>query len=103
MFDVHLFQAIARASAATSGAYRPGDRHAMLIFVRQDRGTEHNWAGAEDGAREAGWFEISINRAGTLSAENLNGKGEGFMGAFEHAMNGGCGLIVYADPVAEDV
>ena len=102
MFDVHLFQSVAKASATTSGAYRPGDRHAMLVFIRQHRGTEHNWAEAEDGAREAGWAEISMSRAGTLSAENLNGKSQDFVGAFEHAMNGGCGLVVYADPVGED-
>jgi hypothetical protein len=102
MFDVHLFQATAKAGTATPGTHRPGDRHAMLVFIRQDRGTEHDWAAAEAGVCEAGWTEVSITRGGTLSAETMNGKGADFVDAFEYAMNGGCGLIVYADPVLEE-
>jgi hypothetical protein len=102
MFDVHLFQATAKASTATPGMPRPGDRHAMLVFIRQDRDTEHDWAAAEAGVCKAGWTEVSITRAGTLSSEAMNGKGADFVGAFEYAMNGGCGLIVYADRVLEE-
>jgi hypothetical protein len=74
----------------------------MLVFIRQDRDTEHDWTAAEAGVCEAGWTEVSITRAGTLSAENMNDKGTDFVAAFEYAMNGGCGLIVYADPVLEE-
>lgn len=102
MFDVHLFSAIAKAGTATPGAFCPGNRHAMLAFIRQPHGMEHDWVAAEAGICNAGWVEVSISRAETLSAENLNGKDKCFMGAFEQAMNGGFGLIVYSDPVTEE-
>ena len=101
MYDIHLFQAIATAGAAPENTYRPGDRHAMLVFVRQAHGTNHDWALAEASVSKVGWTQISFRRAGTLSAEKLNGKSNEFVGAFEQAMNAGFGLVVYSEPIAE--
>jgi hypothetical protein len=102
MYEVHLFEAIGTASGATEGAYRPGDRHAMLVFVRQSLGTAHDWANAEIGANDGGWGDISFQRAGTLFSDSLNGKSPDFVGAYEHAMHGGCGLVVYRPPVISE-
>ena len=102
MFEVHIFQATANATIENVGPYRQGDRHAMLIMCRQSADTEHDWAEAERRAAESGWSEFKFQRAGTLSAENLNGKDADFRDAFEHAMHGGCGVIVYRDPIHDD-
>ncbi len=99
MFEVHLFQATASATLSVTGPYKPENRHAMLAFLRQAKDTDHDWGAAEAGIADAGWGQIKLTRAGTLNAENLNGKSEDFRDAFEFAINGGCGLVVYADPV----
>lgn len=74
----------------------------MLIFHRQAAGTEHDWAQAEAGAADAGWTEVSIQRAGILNSESLNGKDTEFRDAFEYALHGGCGLVVYRAPLNGD-
>ena len=99
MYEVHLFEAIGTASAASEGAYRPGDRHAMLVFVRQYSNTEHDWASAGVGVSDGGWTEVTFQRAGTLIPEFMSGKDADFIAAFEYAMHGGCGLVVYRNPV----
>jgi hypothetical protein len=99
MYEVHVFEAIGTASADSEGAYRPGDRHAMMVFIRQAAETDHDWESAQAGVNDAGWSQVNFQRAGTLIPENLNGKDSDFVGAFEHAMHGGCGLVVYAAPL----
>ena len=102
MYEAHIYQAIATATVGAQSSLRPGDRHAMLAFLRQPAGTDHDWAAAEAGIIEAGWTDVSFERAGTLTPERLNGKSEDFIAAFETAMGGGCGLIIYSDPVTDE-
>jgi hypothetical protein len=100
MYEVHIFEASACATVRNEGPYRPGDRHAMLILSRQTAGTEHDHNEAERRAGESGWEDFAFQRAGTLVAENLNGKDSDFMDAYEHAMQGECSVIAYSDPIA---
>ncbi|MDM0045982.1 hypothetical protein QTH91_15950 [Variovorax dokdonensis] len=73
----------------------------MLIFIRQAVESEHDWKLAEAGAASAGWVDVVLKRAGTLESENLNGRDQQFRDAFESAMQGRCGLVVYRDPIPE--
>ena len=98
MYEVHVFEAEATATVANTDVYLPGARHGVLVFSRQLVRTEHDWVQAETGLSQAGWSAVSFQRAGTLSAESLNGKSEQFASAFEHAMLGGCGVVVYREP-----
>jgi hypothetical protein len=100
MYEVHIFEAEASVTDANVGPYCIGNRHAMLIFSRQAVGTEHDWQAAEENTRKSGWGDFSFQRAGTLIAENLNGKSSEFREAFEHALSQGCGIIVYRDPLS---
>lgn len=101
MYTVHMFKAEATASNATHGANRPGDRHAMIAFIRQPSGTDHDWSAAEAGIIQAGWSSVVVERAGTLDLETLNGRDPEFRAAVEHALVGGCGLVVYSEPIPE--
>lgn len=99
MYNVRMFLARAVASTEVEGPYRPRDKHAMLIFVRQTVESEHDWALAEAGATGAGWTGVLIEKAGTIGAENLNGKDQEFRDAFESATQGSCGIVVYREPI----
>lgn len=65
LFEVHMFSAVARASARTPGR-TPGHHHPLLIFVRQPAGSDHDLAAAAATAAAQGWDEVDITRAGTL-------------------------------------
>jgi hypothetical protein len=55
MYKMHLFNGSAVATAACAGAYRPGDRHVVLAFLRQMTGTDHDWEATEAQLNYAGW------------------------------------------------
>lgn len=101
MYEVHIFLASAKAAASNERSFQPGTRHALLIMSRQPRGSDHNYVVAEQGAANAGWESFKFERAGTLIAENLNGKDRDFIEAFEHALLEGCSVIAYRGAVAE--
>jgi hypothetical protein len=102
MYEVHLFNGSAVATSACSGAYRPGDRHAVLVFLRQAQGTEHDWDVAEGELNSAGWTQVRFTRGGTVAAENLTGSADYLQGAFEEAARNGFGFVVYEKPMSED-
>jgi hypothetical protein len=102
MYEVHLFNASAVATAVCVGAYRPGDRHAVLAFLRQAPGTDHDWDAAEGHLNSAGWAQVKFSRAGTLEAESLSGSADYLVGAYEEAALNGFGFVVYEKPMSED-
>ena len=59
MYNIRMFVAEAVASSEVKGTYRPHDKHAMLIFIRQTLESECNWALAEAGAIGAGWHSVA--------------------------------------------
>jgi len=99
MYNIRMFLAEAVASSEVEGPYRPHDKQAMLILIRQTVESEYNWALAEAGATGAGWTDVLIEKAGTLEAKNLNGKDQEFRDAFESAMQGRCEIVVYREPI----
>ena len=103
MYEIHAFTATAVATAACSGAFHPGDRHALLAFLRQVEGTEHDWPAIEDWIKEAGWTNIRFERGGTIFPENLSGKAEYLIQAFETAMQEEFGFVVYGEVLPQDI
>ena len=102
MYEVHLFNASAVATSVCAGAYRPGDRHAVLAFLRQAADTDHDWDAAEGSLNSAGWAQVKFSRAGTLEAETLTGSASYLLGAYEDAAQNGFGFVVYEKPMSED-
>jgi hypothetical protein len=101
MYEIHLFNASAVATSVCAGAYRPGDRHAVLAFLRQPVDADHDWDAAEGNLNSAGWTQVKFSRAGTLVAENLTGNADYLLGAYEEAAENGFGFVVYERPMAE--
>jgi hypothetical protein len=102
MHEVHLFNASAVATATSTGRYQSGDRHAVLVFLRQREGTDHDWEIAEGQLNYAGWTQVKFSGADTIGAESLTGNAAYLLGAYEQAVQHGFGLVVFEKPVTED-
>jgi hypothetical protein len=100
MYEIHLFQGSAVATSVCSGAYRPGDRHVVLAFLRQAAGVDHEWDVAEGNLNSAGWAQVKFTQGETLIADNLAGSADYLLGAFEEAAQNGFGFVVYEKPMS---
>lgn len=92
-FEVHLYAAVAMAESAESHA--AGQRHPMLVFLRQPVGTEHDLPAAAAVAESAGWVEVDFTKAGVLPAEAEPTMDEGFRTHYLAALDAGHSLLVY--------
>jgi hypothetical protein len=102
MHEIHLFNASAVATSVCGAAYRSGKRYAVLAFLRQDAGTDHEWDVAEGRMNHAGWTQVNFNGADTLAAGSLAGSAEYLVGAYEEAARNGFGFVVYEKPMSGD-
>ena len=91
--EIHMFSAVAEAGAGCG--FPPGERHPMLIFVRQSPGSEHDLSAAAAAATHAGWHEIDITRAGTLPPDAADAMDPTVLAAYRRAVEGGAGLTVF--------
>jgi hypothetical protein len=91
--EIHMFSAVAEAGAGCG--FPHGERHPMLIFVRQRPGSAHDLAAAAAAAGSAGWREIDITRAGTLPADASAAMDPTVKAAYARALDSGTGLTVF--------
>lgn len=91
--EIHMFSAVAEAGAGCG--FPHGERHPMLIFVRQPRGTAHALAAAAAAASAAGWREVDITRAGTLPPDAGDTMDPVVKAAYDRALDSGAGLTVF--------
>lgn len=96
-FEVHMYSAVALATA-TSG-YPEGERHPLLIFLRQESGSEHDVLRAESAAVGLGWDEVDITRAGTLPSDAGATMEDPVRGAYVAAVECGQGVLAFPDIV----
>ena len=92
-----MYSAVALATA-TSG-YPEGERHPLLIFLRQEARSEHDMLRAESAAVGLGWDEVDITRAGTLPVDAGATMQEPVRGAYVAAVEGGQGVLAFPDVV----
>jgi hypothetical protein len=93
-FDIHMFSAVARATASTVGR-TPGQHHPLLIFVRQRAQSDHDLAAAAATAQAQGWDEVDITRAGTLPADAETQMQEPVLSAYRAAKREGSAMVAF--------
>lgn len=83
-----------------SQCYVPGNRHAVLVFLRQEKGAspDFNIATTELSAR--GWKDISFAKAvHDFPVENLNGVHPHAGASYEDALTMGFSAIIFSEPI----
>ncbi|HEX4873058.1 MAG TPA: hypothetical protein VFV27_12165 [Nevskiaceae bacterium] len=98
-FDMHLFSAVARSADPARSHQPQGQRHPLLLFLRQPPGQDHDFDRAAALVAAAGWDEVDFTRAAVLPADAAEQPVEPYHGCYLDAVRLGHGLLVYATPV----
>jgi hypothetical protein len=63
MVEVAFFLGEGRAGAGNRQGYPIGEKHVLMLFLRQERGTEPDFEAATREMEKRGWQEIVLFRA----------------------------------------
>jgi hypothetical protein len=96
MHEVHVFAGSAASLSEETTGYPAGERHALLVFLRQPAGSDHDWAAAEALVAAESWADVSLDRGGTIGPSSTLG---GMTGMYDAAMANGGSIIIYSDPL----
>lgn len=102
-YRIHIFLASGAAGPSNQFGYPGGERHALLILLRQPDGSDHDWDSAANHATEAGWTDVSTTKGGYLQADALQDIPAESVSAYEDALEQGSSIIVYADAIADAI
>ncbi|SFO84576.1 hypothetical protein SAMN04488060_0242 [Qipengyuania nanhaisediminis] len=96
-----LFIFLMEAVAGPASQYRPGARHALLVFVLG--GTiEHCQQTAIECVENQGWQFVEPKRAKEVSTDIEQIADDTLRAAATHALNNGDAIIVYQDEIPSD-
>jgi hypothetical protein len=98
MYDVNLFFGTAAAMAGNQHSYPVGERHALLVFSRQPKGTEPDWLAAESIVTSKGWLDVQLQQASTVDPSTLDVEPDA-RPSYEQALTDGWALIVFSESV----
>ena len=100
MYEIALFLGQATAEVENGQGYAPGDRHAVVVFLRQEKGAAPDFALAERELSHRGWAKITFSKAvHGFSVENLNSVHPHAGSSYEDALLNGFAAIVFSDPI----
>ncbi len=99
--EIHLFFGIASAGQNSELGYPVGERHAILVFLRQPANTEPYWEQAKSYVEGEGWKKVDLQKASKVDPKTVDDNPDGKK-AYEEAMSNGKAIIVYSDPVKEE-
>ena len=98
MHKIWLFVGTAVASAQNASGCPAGEQHAIIVFLRQPRGSEADFEGASTVARDNGWKDVDLERAGTLEGEPLSSDPDEIE-CYQSALEYGHAIMVFSDPI----
>jgi hypothetical protein len=93
-----LFMFLAQGVAQQATGYRPGARHAFMIYVSSDD-LENARPRATELASEAGWLHVEIKREKAIGSDTATISDDTLKSAAEHAIEAGGAIVVYADEI----
>ena len=96
MHEVHVFVGSAASLVAEATGHPVGERHAVLVFLRQLAATTHDFAGAEALLEAESWGNVALERGGTLGPVNDAGE---FADMHRSALAKGGAIVVYSKPL----
>lgn len=100
MYEMHLFLGTASAGQNSVGGYPAGERHAMLVFLRQPTNTEPDWERATSNVEETGWTNMDLQKASKVDPKTLEKNPDGKR-AYDEAMSKGKAMIIYTEPLKD--
>ena len=99
MVEVTLFLGNAVAEPGNIQSYPPGEKHAVIVFVRQQKGTPPDFEAAAKTLEQKKWSRVSLSQAALISVENLNSVHPHAASSYEDALKTGSAALVFSDPI----
>ena len=100
MYEIHLFLGTAAAGSKSDQGYPVGERHAILVFLRQPTNTEPDWKRATSLVEDSGWTNVDLQKASKVDPKTLDQNPDSKK-AYDEAMSNGKAMIVYSEPVKD--
>jgi hypothetical protein len=97
--DVVIFLGEATAQAGNSLSYPVGQRHAALLFMRQEHGTSPDWPRAKAELERKGWSEVNLAKASPISVEALSSVYPHALASYEDASKEGFSVLIFSEPI----
>ncbi|MEM8571590.1 MAG: hypothetical protein AAGG56_11865 [Pseudomonadota bacterium] len=91
-----IYVFLAQAIAADGSEYRPGARHAMIVYVSA-HSTELARSRVIEKINSAGWMETMILSGGAVSNAAMEGRHPVLQEAFDGAVESGVAIIIYRE------
>ena len=103
MLEIAIFLGQADTTENNSAGYPAGERHAIVVFLRQEKDASPNFAQAELEMASRGWRHIEFSKAShgfpCENIEKLNSMHPHAGASYEDALLHGFGAVVFADPI----
>ena len=100
MIEIAIFLGEGCAGQNNQFGYRVGEKHALVGFLRQHKGSPPDFETAQKEMENRGWKEVNFYRASTVvNVESLNTMHPSASASYEDAANKGFAVIVYSDPI----
>ena len=101
IYEIHLFLGTASAGQNSKLGYPAGERHAILVFLRQLTNTQPDWEQARSYVEGVGWNKVDLQKASKIDPKTLDDNPDGKK-SYEEAMSNGKAMIVYSEPVKDE-
>lgn len=99
MVEIIVFCVIATALDENSSGYPAGDKHGLLLFIRQLQRTESDFLRAASMIEERGWTDINLLKSSRIAVEKLNSIHPYARESYQDALSEGFAAIVFSVPV----
>jgi hypothetical protein len=97
--DVVMFVGEAVAQADNSLHYPTGQKHAAILFLRQETGSAPDWARATTELERRGWSDVSLAKASSASIEALDSVHPHASASYQEAAKDGFAAVIFSEPI----
>ena len=101
MSEIALFLGQAEANEKNGFGYSVGERHAFVVFLRQEKGAAPNFGEAKKELESRGWQKVEFSKAShgfpVENIEGLNSMHPSAGASYEDALLHGFGAVVFGE------
>lgn len=96
--EIILFLGTAAAGERNSQGYPVGEKHAVLLFLRQVKGAAPNWQKSAEALEQKGWSDVNLSDANSISVDALGSVHPHAIASYGDALKDGFAALVFSEP-----
>lgn len=98
-FEMHIYKGTGCITEKSKSGYPIGEKHAILLFLKEDENSDYNLIKAEETAFKTGLDQVEFSKSGKVSPDKIAGNTN--EDAYNSAVELGSALILYSDPITD--